>query len=247
MAIDIFPKHWSAIPPISARAVQGHPLCPRFGFLFNGGAAVDIVRGVVGNPYAGSTKGTWSPGSIRGYAGMSREHTASTDRVELGDGNLLLPNNDVTLVVGQTRQVFDARDARCIGGANATASGFIVGAYVPFSDGNVYWDWGTTSAGRLGPIGGLASNAYGDVWAFTTGPRAQEIWQNGLLRATKSPAADKGTYGAGTEQLALGMHAAVQNSDLVKYHFVYVYWRQLLEREMAEIAAFPFCWVDPRS
>lgn len=255
MGIDIFPKAWSVIPPPTAKAIQGHPLCPKFGFVCNDGIIKDLVTGLVGVPSQAGTPPSnfpakWSPGSIRGYAGtrvLEHDTTYLFDR--LGDGNLLLPNNNITFVCGYQKTDATLRNARAFGGEVATSAGFIVTAYLPWQDGTVYWDWSDQSSGRLS-VGGLSFG--NDIWVLTTGPRAQEIWQNGILRATKSPAPAKGTYGAGTEQVALGKATSGSfgvdgTSDFAKYMFLYIYWRQLSEKEIAEITAFPFCWVEPRS
>src|SRR6266849_707634 len=102
MAIDIFPKAWSNIPPITARAIPGHSLCPKFGFLFDG-VGRDIVQNI---PIisAGTTPGTWSPGAVRGVSGKVREHTATTDfdRINV-DANLIVPTQNFTVVVAHQK------------------------------------------------------------------------------------------------------------------------------------------------
>src|SRR2546427_8550861 len=98
VSVDVFPRAWSVIPPISAGANTGHPLCPRFGFVCNG-AIVDLVRGVRGVS-VGSTPGKFSTGSVRGYSGSVREHTATTDLDYLGPTKLIWPTQEVTVLLG---------------------------------------------------------------------------------------------------------------------------------------------------
>lgn len=58
--------------------------------------------------------------------------------------------------------------------------------HVPYTDGTVYWDFGGSTAGATRvSVAGLTITQ-NDVWAFTTGPRGMEIWQNGRLRASNS-------------------------------------------------------------
>ena len=115
---------------------------------------------------------------------------------------------------------------------------------IPGSDGIVYWNWANTTTGRLTASGLTFGD---DIWCFTQGPRASEIWQNGILRATMAPGPSKSTYGANTEQLALGKaQGGANTSDLAKWKFVFIYWRQLQQRDITEITRNPFQWVDPR-
>jgi hypothetical protein len=72
-------------------------------------------------------------------------------------------------------------------GANTGSVSSSMSGYVPYTgDGTVYWDFGgnTEGATRLSCPGLSFSDS--DVWAFTTGPRGMEIWQNGLKRASNA-------------------------------------------------------------
>ena len=104
------------------------------------------------------------------------------------------------------------------------------GAHVPFTDGTVYWDFGGASTGatRL-TASGLSFSAL-DVWAFTTGPRGMEIWQNGILRASNSATP---TRTASTAQFGLGHHALAPGvgSDLVSA-FAFAYSKRQLDRNL---------------
>src|SRR5437899_2612572 len=130
MAIDIFPKLWSVIPPVTARAVQGHPLCPRFGFVFNG-AIVDLVTGITA---PGGPDGVFSSSSARGYAGAAREHanTSHYDRIPV-DANVLLPATaEVTFVLGYQKTDGTNRASSAIGGENNSTAPYIVHVPLPF-------------------------------------------------------------------------------------------------------------------
>jgi hypothetical protein len=242
MAIDVFQKQWSVEPPVSARAVQGHPLCPRHGFLVNGGAIVDVARGVVAQPDVSA--GLWTPGSVRGYATKTREHTTGGNFDRLGPTAVLYPLQEVTIVMGYEKTDGTFRVSAAFGqetNAGGTGAGNSrVSSHLPFSDGTVYWDFGGDSGGNRLSVGGLSFGD--DIWCFTTGPRGMEIFQNGLLRAsngsnsTRSDQADTATLGK----------LASSGSDLAKYKFFYIYWRQLTTDEIREITRSPFCWVDPR-
>lgn len=69
-------------------------------------------------------------------------------------------------------------------GVNSTNNTHRLGGHIPYSpDGRVIFDYGgTVSTNRIT----VASLTIGrnDIWAFTSGPRGMEIWQNGVLRAS---------------------------------------------------------------
>lgn len=236
MAIDVFAKRWGVIPPVSARAVQGHSLCPRHGFVFDG-AIVDLVRNVRGTFNAGA----WPSGGARRYVGKTRQHTATTDADPLGLDGLLLPTSGCTIVVGQEKTDATNRSSVSFGNETTTTAQFCA-AYIPYTDGVVYWDFG-------GEVGAARVSASGltfgdDVWVFTVGPREQAIYQNGVSRVS---AAQNPSRSQGSVNFQLGRHkAGALASDLVKYKFFWIYHRQLTEREITEISVKPFCWVDPR-
>ena len=239
MSVDVFPRAWSVIPPISAGANTGHPLCPRFGFVCNG-AIVDLVRGVRGVS-VGSTPGKFSTGSVRGYSGSVREHTATTDLDYLGPTKLIWPTQEVTVLLGYEKTDGVNRISAAFGqdAAGGTGSGGTrVSSHLPFQDGIVYWDFGgdQDNVTRL-PVGGLSFG--NDIWAFTTGPRGMELWQNGVLRGSN---AANPTRNVSDDNVTFGKLNGT-TSDLALYKFFFVYWRQLKPSEISELTIRPFSWV----
>src|SRR2546427_6495164 len=99
MAIDIFAKGWSKVPGSSSKAVQGHALCPKYGFVCNEQIA-DLVRGGMGVVGSGAGTGAWRITSTRGFSQKAREHTQTSDFDRLGDLNTLFPDVNCTIVLG---------------------------------------------------------------------------------------------------------------------------------------------------
>jgi len=243
MAIDIFTKAWS-ISPSNVRPIYGHSLCPRFGFLFADGSINDIVRGVRG-VLAGTPGATlWSSSAVKGHAGKTREHTATTDFDQLGLDTLLLPTQECTVVVGH--QFTSTGQSNMVTfGVESSTLGVLCAGYLPFGDGNAYWDFGgeTNGSTRLQVAQGQDTND--NVWGVTTGPRGMEMWKNAVLIASNGA---NPTRSQGTTQVLLGRHkGGAITSDLTKYKFFYIYHRQLTAREISEITRSPFQWIAPRS
>lgn len=246
MAIDVFTKAWAVAAPSSSKPIAGHPLCPRFGFLFGDGAIIDIVSNVRGVS-TGPTPGTWSSSAARGYAGRAREHTGTTDYDVLGLDSVLLPTSNCTIILGiQKTPAGDTtgRNAVAFGNETNTTGQFCAG-YVPFTDQNVYWDFGGEVAGTTR----LNFNATGlysdDIWAFTTGPRGMEIYQNGVLRTSN---AANPTRSQGNVNFQIGRHkTGTIPSDLAKYKLLFIYHTQLTPKQCDDLARNPYQWVARRS
>jgi len=238
VGIDILTKGWSFIPPVDARPVRGHSLCPKYGFLL-GGRTIDIVTNI--EALLAGTQGStlYSPTSARGFAGQAREHSATTDFDTLGLDSLVLPLADISIVLGYQKTDATARGSVAFGTATGTTS--VCDGYIPFSDGITYWDYGGTAGTNRLTVGGLTFGD--DIWAFTQGARGAEIWQNGILRASN---AGVNTRVQGGTQFQLGKNNS-QASDLAKWKFFWIYHRQLQIPEIARITMHPFCWVAPRS
>jgi hypothetical protein len=249
MAMDIFPKAWGRAPDGNSKANYGHPLCPQFGFIMNNGWH-DLVKKTPVIISGGT--GTWRRTSVRGYpVGSAREHTATSDvdRINV-DALVIFPTNGVngiTVLHAQEKTDGVARNAVALSAETTNNAAFTTQAYLPFQDGNAYWDWGgqTNGVNRVGPVSGLTFGD--DIWVFTTGPRGMEMWQNAILRASNGANPSKSVWGAGTETMCWGKSGFGGLSDLRVVKMTYIWHRQLTQSEIAHITKFPFCWVDPRS
>ena len=54
------------------------------------------------------------------------------------------------------------------------------GTHCPFSDGNVYWDYGFNSGSNRLVVSGLTFTTQVERYIFTAGPRGSNVWQNGI-------------------------------------------------------------------
>jgi len=75
--------------------------------------------------------------------------------------------------------------------------GTVANIYLPYNDGVVYFDWGSTSApNRLTKSGLTFSTSSIDKWVFTAGASGSAIWQNGAKEASQSTGISRtaGTY-----------------------------------------------------
>jgi hypothetical protein len=99
----------------------------------------------------------------------------------VSNGNLMLPTGSEVTILWQAYKQAET-GATGVLGNNLASTTEECTIYLPYSgDGRVYWRWGGESAGSSElSVGGLTF-APDDWWAFTAGPRGNEIWQNFAL------------------------------------------------------------------
>lgn len=106
------------------------------------------------------------------------------------------------------------------------------GAHFPWSDGNVYFDFGGASNGntRVTATGSFDWSSMAH-WVFTAGPRGMEIWRNGILLASHGNAP---TRTSNVADYRLGTHG-YYGADLGKYEDFRIYGTQLSPHEILSI------------
>jgi hypothetical protein len=113
----------------------------------------------------------------------------------VGNSAILTTNSDLVLPVGsactillQGYKTAESAAAPALATATFPGDGYNANIYLPYSgDGNVYWRWGPGEVAGTGSlaVGGLSFDPR-DLWAFTTGPRGMEVWQNGAIVGSNS-------------------------------------------------------------
>lgn len=198
-----------------------------------GSRVTNLANPINGSTNDGTYLASWEARSRRGNT-LGWASAAASGRVNFGDSSKFLPTQGCTIVMGYRKRDATSRTAGAFD-VQPDASVSYCGAYLPFSDGTVYWDFGGFAAGatRLS----VAGLTFGDdVWAFSTGARGMEIWQNGILRA--SNAANPSRTGT-SNSFFLGAHAGASN-DVADYTFFYLYNLQLPQAAIEQLAVEPF-------
>ena len=114
---------------------------------------------------------TWSANA----RGPALRFNNTTDTLPIAIDSVFMPTGNITIVIGWKKTDATLRASVAFGDniADATTQCRLS---LPYSDGNVYFAYGT----------GVDFSASGltfgdDIWAATVGPRGSEIWQNGKL------------------------------------------------------------------
>lgn len=103
------------------------------------------------------------------------------------DAETVMPTGSEVTILLQGYKESQTGPETVLGNITASPAGAEVDIYLPYSpDGNVYWRWGGNSAGTSSLAVGSLAFASDDWWAFTSGPRGMEIWQNGVLKGSNS-------------------------------------------------------------
>jgi hypothetical protein len=116
---------------------------------------------------------------------------------------LALPTSAVTLVIcGCSLNTATEADI----GSSSTTLTDRLGGHFPYSDGNIYWDFGGTTAGLTRLFAACGTVQQSDVMVLTAGPRGMEIWRNGALLASQANAPSRTNQVGGA--WGLGMHGS---------------------------------------
>ncbi len=91
-----------------------------------------------------------------------------------------------------------------------------VTAFMPWSDGVTYWEWGGNAGARTISASGLSSQNV-IYWAFVAGPQGMAIYTDGVLRSSNSTAATR-TQSTNLQKLNDG--PGIKIDDLKEYYFV---------------------------
>jgi hypothetical protein len=191
----------------------------------------DLVKSVAGDLVSSA----WGASQ----RGLVIVHDSTADRTTLLPTLATLPLQTVSIVSGYQKRDGVNRNSSLVGSASGDNS-VRLGAHVPDSTGTVRWDVGGSAEGtkRLS----IAGLTFGDDdWAFTSGPRGMEIWQNGVLRASNSANPTRTNDGTAWQ---LGVHN-VFPSDLANFHYLYLYRIQLSPDAIRRLHAEPYAFILP--
>jgi len=187
-------------PPLGARVNPDHPFARGhlLSLLCNEGMAPYVNytngpnacfgsaprRAVFGQTYLGS--GTPVAGWRSNREGLA--YRFEDIFAEVFCGADFVPATAVTILVIR-RKTDTTNRASSLFGVGTSGAGTLTQAHVPYSDGTVYWDFGTfTGANRLTATGLSFSTTIPERWIFTAGPRGSSIWQNGRKVASQTTA-----------------------------------------------------------
>jgi hypothetical protein len=156
----------------------------------------------------------------------------------VGDGRL--PGKEITVLIGYEKTDNTNRSSIAFSQLNLGETRCM--AHFPWSDGNVYFDFGGASEGtsRLSVAGQTFESAH---WVFqSSNPRSEmRIYKNGVSIASNNGGIDRGAGG----YLCLGSNG-LTTGDLAKYHYLHIFSRYLSHAEIDEMYANPYQLWKPR-
>ena len=165
-------------------------------------------------------------------AALHAQSSNSTGAYTISDSSAFLSTTEATVVIAGIRTVSFGGGAFGLGSSLASASANC-GAYVPYTDGKIYWDFGGSTEGTSRLSVASLSFSERDVFVFTAGPRGMEIWQNGILRASNS-----GTATRTTSSNAWGLRSAYDaiTNDLFRCYALGYSRKQMRRDKCAELS-----------
>ncbi len=199
-----------------------------------------------------SRRGTIHAGTVlnvqRGAGKWGHRHTGTGSRTIMGLMDNIVPLKNVTICLGYRKTDATLRNSGVFGSSGTTVSKYC-NVNAPWGDGVVYWEFGGnvqgTSDCRTSTHGtGAPIQSGGNDWAFTSGHRGMEIWQNGIILAKHSGSI------ARTADAALNMTFGFHNafgSDLADYRYFMVFNRVLAYDEIELMGKRPMGLFEPNT
>jgi hypothetical protein len=174
-----------------------------------------------------------------GQFGSKRVHSATSDKFTLATGQQL-PTKATTLLVIYAKRDTTNRGAGVVGFTSGSDGTRRYGLHAPYSDGNVYWDYGgsTNNVSRLTVAGQTWVAGVPSVWLFTSGPRGMEAWRDGK-KIGSNAANPTRLLDASVFTWALGTNGNTI-SDLLDFYGLAVWNRQLEPGEIDLLSGDPF-------
>jgi len=225
-------KRWTEKPPLGIGLNHSLPAGTLGLWLMNEGLG---IRNILREEF-GAVTGTRTAGV--GSRGTMLSHTATTARSDLFAAAIaasIVPTQEITVCLGYEKRDATLRNSGAFGTGSTNAER--CGVHLPYTDGKVYWDFGGVVEGttRLS-IAGLTTSDY-HTWAFTSGPRGMEIWQDSILRAANS---SNPTRTASASAFRLGIHPTGSTSDLANYYWVWIHRSQMPVQVLQDILLDPY-------
>ena len=185
MSVIILPHRWKRQPPQDTHQLDTeNPLLRNYSAVWSGGrfykpftppnqlytTIPGTNAGVLNSSFGGLNSYT-----ARAGAGSLGGITIGTQRQILGD---TADRGTFALVFRHTDTTLHASNA--FGAGTVAEQGFAVSCYMPFSDGNVYFDFGGNATGRISAAWGGKTTTGLQICICVAGPRkGREIWRNG--------------------------------------------------------------------
>lgn len=184
--------------------------------------------------------GTWG-------SAVRQINAAADDYLRVMGSHTWLGDKDLTVVLGHRKTDLTDRDSYGFGLAAFGAK--TISCTMPFSDGNVYWDYGGFGSGNRVTWTSADIDTKPHIWGFTVGNSTQEIWRDGVRKAVNAASDASRTASNSTDSNQFHIISNGSASDASEHYFVYVWNRMLTRSEMTKIThphGDPFFFLRPR-
>jgi hypothetical protein len=188
-------------PPFGASINWAHPFAQdlRVALLFSDFAAGNLTTtqlptviqaGPPATPWACSLNGT--PTWTSNNDGSAVQFTTSSNSLIINPGGTdPIPTGDTTILFIRRKTDTTLRNAPQFGGSTTVAQS--CGAWIPYLDGKIYWDFGGDASPNRLATGVLTWGTTVERFVFTAGARGSTIWRNGVKEASQATAITRST------------------------------------------------------
>ena len=194
-----------------------NPALPKPTLVFNpGGATVDLINGM--GVYSGSVIPSTGPGGRN--ASFSRAANSSI-LLSTSPDAIFTNSTDWTIVVSRRKKDLNLNVSDIFSYDTGGGGVSRISAHCPYVDGNIYWDAGNASTGRL-TISGQTFDTKVDNYVFVaSGIRGREVYRRGALIGSNTSTIARSSVG--TLDFRLGYNVNVTDCDDEEIYLFAVY------------------------
>ena len=244
-------------PPLGASINGAHPFGQHlfFAVLFNDAT---VATTVIGNPtllggtgvtaglhpaslaYNINTAPAWTSNRDGGALRLTTARSLQVLDSYAGTSGAWLPAADVTVCLVRRKVDTTLRNAATFGSGDPSDASR-GGAFVPWGDGTVYFDFGGQSGANRITVAGLSfSTAIPERWIFHAGARGSAMWQNGVKVASQATAITRTPSASG-----FSINGGSTTGDEQEFNYFAVYNTQWSDQLCQWWSAEPYAHLYP--
>lgn len=207
---------------------------PSYVWIFDQSLPLNLVgakiraKQAAGNPFEPKSIGPGKKGIRRG--------TSAARFTELAlDTGGALPTSAITIAIGQTKIDTTNRTQLAFSFNTEPNTNQRIQLSAPWSDGNMYWDFGGISGGNRLTVTTPPTSGYRQWVVYndlSVGRRA--AYENGTLRGS-------GT-GTGTARTEYGNLFGLRDADETLTHYIFIWPYALTDSQAAWLSRYPYSW-----
>lgn len=255
--ICIRPKRFTRKPVGAYNVNWGHPLATGITslLLFNeapGAVSSSVNSHSLYDPCAFATvsrenDSATAPAYVYNDVGSGVKFVATNDWMTHSRGSAAFFGTDRATILAIRRKTDSTLRASTLFGFDLVVDAARCGTHCPYSDGNIYFDFGGTGGSNRLIISGQSWGTTVDYLAFTSGKRGTEVWRNGARIGNQTTPVTRTNSASGQFQINRSNGLGAGSGDLQEIYFLATFKEEWSADMLNWWFAEPYAMVAPQS